>query len=26
MLLEGIEMGDVRTSGRWEPATHAQAR
>jgi len=26
MLLEGIEMEDVRTSGRWEPATHAQAR
>ena len=26
MLLEGIEMEDVRTSGRWEPATHARAR
>ena len=26
MLLEGIDMADVRTSERWEPARHAQAR
>ena len=26
MLLEGIEMADVHTSERWEPARHAQAR
>ena len=26
MLLEGIDMEDVRTSVRWEPTRHAQAR
>ena len=26
MLLEGIDMEDVRTSERWEPVEHAQAR
>lgn len=26
MLLEGVDMTDVRTSARWEPVQHAQAR
>ena len=25
MLLEGIEMAEVRTSERWEPPAHAHA-
>ena len=26
MLLEGVNMTDVRTSARWEPVLHAQSR